>query len=295
MNRFDCRQVGVTLLAYSRPKHTARVLEAIGREGVRRLTVFLDGADNAWVRSQQTEIRHRVEAIRWADCRLVQRDENLGLARSVVSSISQQLESYEQMILLEDDCVPQAHFFEFMFEALAAYRMRKEIRSICGYQFPFAAFDGQSIAPLLIQRFMPWGWATWADRWQDYTLDLRRLANQVREANLEGRLPGDLMRYCQDEEILSGRGDIWSVNWAILHYLTGSWALYPTVSLVENIGFDGTGVHCVETSDFQTLTGVNGRLRVNLSSSPRLDPEFEQRVSWHLNECSHQTMFRGLC
>ena len=295
MKGFDCSQVGVTLLAYSRPRHTAQVLEAIGREGVRHLTVFLDGADDAWVRSQQAEIRHMVETIRWAECRLVQRDQNLGLARSVVSSISEQLQRYEQMILLEDDCVPQPHFFEFMFDALTAYTRRKEVRSICGYQFPFAAFDGESIDPLILHRFMPWGWATWADRWQDYTLDLRVLANQVRKANLGDRLPGDLMRYCQNEDLLNGRVDIWSINWAILHYLTGSWALYPTVSLIENIGFDGTGVHCVETSNFETLSRVNGRHTVNLSKPPRHDPDFEHRVTSYLDKCSHQTMFKPLC
>jgi hypothetical protein len=142
---------------------------------------------------------------------------------------------------------------------------------------------------------MPWGWATWSDRWRDYTLDLKLLADRVDKAGLADCLPVDLMSYCRNKDLLEGRGDIWSINWSIIHYLTRSWAVYPTVSLIENIGFDGTGVHCVETSDFLVQTSVNGQQMLRLPSSPRVDLTFEHQVVSYLTKCSHQTMFKPIC
>ena len=35
-----------------------------------------------------------------------------------------------------------------------------------------------------------------------------------------------------------------------MHYLTNSLCVYPNVSLIRNIGFDGSGIHCNYTNAF---------------------------------------------
>ena len=58
--------------------------------------------------------------------------------------------------------------------------------------------------------------------------------------------------YCENSEIINGKQDIWSLSWTLTHYLDNSLILYPSHSYVENIGFDGTGVHCSTTNAFKT-------------------------------------------
>src|SRR5689334_8075869 len=87
--------IGVALLTYSRPAHARRVLEGLRREGITEFTVYMDGADTAEVRAKQTEMAAEMAAIDWADCKIVRRDENVGLARSVVGAVTDQLEQYD--------------------------------------------------------------------------------------------------------------------------------------------------------------------------------------------------------
>ena len=44
--------------------------------------------------------------------------------------------------------------------------------------------------------------------------------------------------------------DIWSLNWILQQYINNMSVIYPKISLIENIGFDGTGVHSTITHAF---------------------------------------------
>ena len=58
---------------------------------------------------------------------------------------------------------------------------------------------------------------------------------------------------------------MWSPSWILEHYVTGTFCVYPCDSLIENIGFDGTGKNCRPTSAFETG-----------ASAPRRAWNFEQ-------------------
>ena len=46
------------------------------------------------------------------------------------------------------------------------------------------------------------------------------------------------------ERQAKGQVDSWAIRWYATNFLLGRMGLYPSKSLLENIGFDGTGVHC---------------------------------------------------
>jgi len=48
----------------------------------------------------------------------------------------------------------------------------------------------------------------------------------------------------------SGKINTWFVFWYANMFLRGGLALFPSVSLVKNIGFDNSGVHCTATSNY---------------------------------------------
>lgn len=245
----DWSSIGITVMAYSRPSHVSHVFNALRELRVEGFSVFMDGADDHHIRSSQEQIVRQVHAIDWADVTLIRRSINMGLRRSIVSAVTDQLERYEKVILLEDDCVPETGFFEFVGQCLDAFECRPEVRSICGYQFPTVEADESVIRPVLSTRFVPWGWATWRDRWRDYDTDLPHLVSLVEQAGIYPSLPLDVRRYLAQWKQTSD-GDIWSINWVLQHYVSGSFCVYPSRSLVKNIGFDGTGVHCYQTDAF---------------------------------------------
>ena len=51
-------------------------------------------------------------------------------------------------------------------------------------------------------------------------------------------VPKMVQRYIQ------GHLDAWSPGWLLAVYLHRAYCVYPTESHIQNIGFDGSGVHC---------------------------------------------------
>lgn len=286
--------IGVALLTYSRPTHTRRVLEGLRREGVPAFTVYMDGADDAEVRAKQTEMAAEMAEIDWADCTVIRGTENVGLARSVVGAVTDQLKTNDAMILLEDDCVPRRGFLDYFRKMFETYRDTPQVRSVCGYQFPFASRPDERVDTSLVERFVPWGWGTWRDRWADYDTDLEKVVEGLGRERGFDSLPEDLKAYCRDDVLRKGRGDIWSLNWVLEHYRTGTHVIYPSRTLIDNIGFDGTGAHCVETSAFDHATSTidyAAPVEINLPRELTIDPQLNDGIRRYLERHSPKTMF----
>ena len=76
-----------------------------------------------------------------------------------------------------------------------------------------------------------------------------------------------------------GKLDVWGVRWYASMFTAGGLCLYPGQSLVQNIGMDGTGVHCghssyfeVDLSDFRPVEFPRSHRRVHdhLRGHPRI-------------------------
>jgi len=277
-------RTGIILLLYSRPDHTRKVLEALEKYKVEDLVIYMDAPGSKEVEEKQQELLELVDGITWTEYKLIRRPEPVGLARSIIESVTEQLEEYEQVILLEDDCVPREGFFEFMFSSLDKYRDDKRIRSVCAYQFPFADFTSDFVEGVLIRRFMPWGWATWRDRWVDYEKNTKKLIEELQRSGIFEDLPDDVKKYGSHDDILNGNRDIWSINWVLTHYLTNTLTLFPSVSLIDNIGFDGTGVNCSSVKLFNNDNYYSGGKSLKLEGGIALNHDYDNLVKDFLKE-----------
>ena len=123
----------VALITYNRPGHTAQVLDALRKHRIRKLYLFSDGPKNERDLSSVWETRLLFQRIDWTRPVIVEQEQNIGLARSIVFAVDTVLKDHEQVIVLEDDCVPQRYFFEFMDACLNRYRNNEKIFGISGY------------------------------------------------------------------------------------------------------------------------------------------------------------------
>jgi hypothetical protein len=60
---------------------------------------------------------------------------------------------------------------------------------------------------------------------------------------------------------IAGRNNSWAIRWHASTFLAGLLQLSPGRSLVNNIGFDGTGTHCDTSTVFDVTLG-NAPVRV---------------------------------
>jgi hypothetical protein len=94
-------------------------------------------------------------------------------------------------------------------------------------------------------RAASWSWATWKDRWEkaDWEVedfeDFKKSKNLQEKFNLGG---GDMSNMLISQ--MEGKIDSWAIRWCYHHFKNDAFCVYPTRSYVNNIGLDGSGVHC---------------------------------------------------
>ncbi|MBI4995400.1 MAG: glycosyltransferase [Rhodocyclales bacterium] len=240
----------VALFVCNRPEHTRRTVEALAanREAsATELFVFSDAAKSAAAAAAVNEVRAYVRGITgFARVSLIERETNLGLARSIIEGVSRLCEDYGRVIVLEDDLVTSPHFLAFMNRALDLWQDEARIMSVCGYMYPVDLPEGDQ--SFLLPVAHSWGWATWRDRWAEFDADgaglLARLRTSGRMDQFDAFGPHSYTKMLTDQ--IAGRNDSWFIRWLASGFLAGKLSLYPRQSLVRNIGIDGSGVHCAE-------------------------------------------------
>jgi asparagine synthase (glutamine-hydrolysing) len=250
----DTTTIPTALVVFNRPEHTARVLESLRRHRVQNLYVFSDAPRSAADADAVSRVRALLRGIDWCRPTIVERAQNLGLARSIVGAVDTVLASHEQVVLLEDDCVPQEFFFEFMGRCLARYKDNPSIFGISGYTVPIPAtmLERYPYDLYFSPRIGSWGWATWRRAWRYYDRDLSRLLRETIRRGVDlaqggNDFPTYLSMYLQGK-----LKDVWTLHWVLSVYLHGGAYVYPTRSHVDNIGHDGTGVHCSKSHGYDT-------------------------------------------
>ena len=286
--------LSITLLTFNRPIHTAKVLASMKEEKVERINIYMDAPCTQQDTLLQSQLEEMYKRIDWADVQLIKREENLGLAVSIVSAITEQLEIHEKIIVLEDDCCVRPGFFRFMTKALKKYAANAQIRSVSGYQFPFVEKHRKKITEIALHRFNPWGWGTWNDRWKDYSVDLKKIVELVKANGTYDLLGKDQQTYCEEKYFLEKKADIWSINWDLLHYLTETFSISPSRTLIDNIGFDGTGVHSQATNVFNVkkYDSITKEFPIFLSEYPACDKKVEIQVNKFMEMNSRKAMIK---
>ena len=253
----------IALFVFNRLVHTIHTIEALQKNhGARESTLYIysDGPRSDADAEGVAEVRSYVKAVTgFADVILVERERNLGLACSLISGIDEVLDAHESIIVLEDDLITSPHFLQFMYDALRCYEHEEQVVAIHGYSFPL----GIPLPDTFFVRYTGcWGWGTWRRGWDLFETDGKKLLEQLQRLQItksfdkNGSYP--FTRMLEDQ--VSGKVDSWAIRWHAATFLKNKLTLYPGVSMVKNIGHDGSGVHCGKSTFYDvglTDEGVN--------------------------------------
>lgn len=241
------RPAAVLCLAFNRPRPFERVLHALREAGPREYFVSIDGPrpDRPNDVVLCAEVRRLAESIDWAtQVRLNIQTVNLGCGPAVTAAISWALSHVPEIIVIEDDCLPDPSFLRLCDELLERYRDDSRVMQIGGSNWGAARerFGDYSYA---FTSFAPvWGWATWRRAWAhyDYRLDSWprvKSSGLAQGMSLSTRFRRLLER---DWEIVRAGGGTWDHQWQYAVLRHHGLNVCPRRNLVKNIGFadDGT-------------------------------------------------------
>jgi hypothetical protein len=235
----------IVLFIYKRPEHTRRTLEALqqNKEAAESvLYVFADGpkagADNADLEIIE-KTRAVVTAQKWCgEVVLVNRPHNMNLEDNVIDGITRVIEKHGSVIVLEDDILTSPFFLKYCNEGLRLYRESPQVFSINAFMFPidFGAEAGTFLNPLATSS---WGWATWADRWACFEKAPQYISALENNWMLRSRFNFGNINHFNMLKYMN----TWDLRWYYTAFIRNGLGVFPTRSLTENIGFDGSGTH----------------------------------------------------
>ncbi len=241
----------VILFVYNRPRHTERALLSLSAcpgAGETELFIFSDGPKSAEDSRAVAEVRSLCRDLTkgsvFLSATVREAKENRGLARSVTAAVSEIIDEYGRVIVLEDDLVCSPDFLSFMNDALTFYEQDKRIWSISGYTPRITLPKRYHHDVYCTVRASSYGYGTWKDRWKtvdwnvsDYA-SFRRSPLQRRRFNRGGLDMAEML-----DNQMRGSIDSWAVRWCYAQFKQGMYTVYPRISRVQNIGFDNSGTH----------------------------------------------------
>src|SRR5262249_39456996 len=164
----------IALFIFNRPELTARVYACIRAARPERLFIVADGprATRPDDKRLCDETRRVVASPDWpCEIHVNFASDNLACRRRISSGLDWVFQQSPEAIILEDDCVPCASFFEFCSEMLHYYRDDKRIVHISGDNFQDGKWRGSG--SYYFSRYPhTWGWATWRRAWQAYDVNI---------------------------------------------------------------------------------------------------------------------------
>ena len=172
------------------------------------------------------------------------KDHNCGLANSIISGVTELLDKYGQVIVVEDDLIVSPVFLRYMNEGLEYYQNDENIWAMASYGYNLKSLRKYDHDVYLGYRASSWGWATWKDRWDTVDWEVKDYDKLLTDLGMQKKLcrgGGDLYPMLQRQ--MRGESDSWAIRWNYAASMQDKLTIYPKVGLVRNDGFDGSGTH----------------------------------------------------
>ena len=238
----------VVLFTYNRPWHTQQVVEALKRNELSELTdlvIYSDGPKDEANIEDIKRVRDYLKTINgFKTVNIVESENNIGLADSVITGVTEAVRKHGKVIALEDDLVTAPIFLRYMNEALERYENEAQVMQISGHMFDV---DVKAETDAIFLPFTTsWGWATWKRAWNSfdpYSSGYEKIKKD-RVLRYKFNLNGSYDYFRMIDAHIKGKIDSWAIRWYLSVFMVGGLTLHPVTSFIRNIGFDGSGIHC---------------------------------------------------
>lgn len=238
----------IVIIGFNRPGNIAKLRESIGNISFQKIYFLVDGPRTAEIQDKPLvdatiEEMNKISNIK--ERVFITSNENLGCKKRVLSGLSQIFSMEEEVIVLEDDCIPAPSFFTFCEYALNKYRHDNRIALISGSNLMshLVSIDESHGLSMYINC---WGWAGWKKTWEvlDQNLYLADIKNQIRNSTNFNSLPMARKKYWIEIFKLSvASKTIWDFYLQHAFFKNNLYAIFPKNNYIKNIGFNNDATH----------------------------------------------------
>lgn len=274
--------IGICILAYSRVKHLrktiTRLLQFIGKKD--KIFIFCDNTPDQIDKTKSKEIEKVKRYLSNLDkkkFKIFIRKKNIGIKKNWSLANDYMFRKFKKSICLEDDILIKKDFLPFMKFYLNKYENNNKVMNITGFGTDINLSKDYQYDCFLTKRSMSWGQGTWKNSWQKYKKinkdHLKILRNKNKKKLLVSVGQDNLRTLILDYFKISNSIQVWWI-WTLVY--NNGLSINPTKSLINNIGFDGSGFHTKKNHFIPKikLGKINKNRMIKLIYSKSLDEIF---------------------
>jgi hypothetical protein len=245
----------VLVLGFNRADKARAVLEAVHAGKPSAVYFVVDGPRTGrGDESKVAEVQNVIGEFQWkCPVQTTFHSENVGVKRAMSEALDWFFANESRGAVLEDDCLPSPDFFRFVALALRKYESNADVGMVAGTNFLGSVRRDHYDA--IFSEGHIWGWATWADRWQQHRDTPINLADVKNAPTYYGVGWPYRRRLANLAE--KGHLDSWAIPWLLFLAEAQLYCAIPTRNLVSNVGHGADGTHTSGGSRFADLrTGM---------------------------------------
>jgi len=236
-------------IIFNRPRQTELVFEAIRKAKPLKLLVVADGprSNRPGEKDACDATRAIIETVDWP-CQVLKNysEHNMGCKKRVSTGINWGFSEEEELIVLEDDCLPSDSFFSFANECLDRYRHEHDVGLISGTNLVPDKFLPRKDSSYRFSKYPHiWGWASWRRAWGNYSVEINDLPPNLRQ--FKQQFPCSIRNHDYWFNIFNavsqGKIDTWDYQLFYYFWKNKLISISPNVNLIENIGFGQDATH----------------------------------------------------
>ena len=236
----------VLMIMFNRPHKAAEVFAKVRQVRPPKLFIAVDGPrpDRPGEADKVRQCQAFANMVDWdCDVKTDFAETNMGCKNRIASGITWAFEHVEELIILEDDCVPDVTFFRFCQELLEKYRDDNRVFTIGGSNHDHLEPFEESYA--FANRFECWGWATWRRAWKFFDITMKQWLTLKQEKYLKNIFRKHDRTYLANEFQLTYEEQInsWAYRYWVNCLANHGLHIVPRMNLVRNIGFEPGGTH----------------------------------------------------
>jgi len=212
---------------------------------------------------------------------IIERKENYGLAKNIIEGVTEIINQYEKVIVLEDDLVTSSNFISYMNQALDFYENNNNIFAISGYTGKLPSLKNLEKDVYLSYRPSSWGWATWKDQWANIDWDVKDFSEfitdrkKIKKFNRGGIDMARMLKHC-----MQGKNHSWAIRWSYAMSKQDKYCVYPSVSKVQNIGFGEDATNCKGVNIYQTILDTSNKIDFQFDKDIKIDKQLTKEFKY---------------
>lgn len=289
----------IAFFCYNRPDHARRTLEALKANELAsdsKLFIFSDGAkDTQKSREGVANVREYLRTLDgFASVEIIEREKNYGCDRNIYEGITQIVNEFGKIIVVEDDILTCPYFLRYMNDGLELYKDDDKAGVVSGFLKP--TYENKGFPQTFFSNDLgSWGWGTWQRVWKDFEFDALLILKKIREAGLEDKFNfGFKSKPCSRGLIAQSKALTWDGPFQSSLFLYGRYALKPNRTFTNCIGLDGTGTHC-GVEDWQKVNATLADSYTPIEKIPvELNMEAEEILRRAIGRDDHSVPYRAV-